>query len=212
MTFLPSLQVLAAFSLASLVLILTPGADMALFVGQAVSAGRLRGFVAMLGVSTGVFVHSLLAAFGLSALLAASATAFTAVKIAGVAYLVWLAVEAIRHGSALTLSASASARPLAHVYLMGLGVNLLNPKVVLFFLTFLPQFVSSTDPAAHAKLFFLGCYFLTLALPICSVLIQVADRFSRRVRRSPRIMRAFDWLFAGLMGTFALRLLFSRAD
>jgi threonine/homoserine/homoserine lactone efflux protein len=211
-TFLPSIEVLAAFSLASLVLILTPGADMALFLGQAVSAGRLRGFVAMLGVSTGVLIHSLLAAFGLSALLAASAPAFAAVKIAGVAYLIWLAIEAIRHGSALTLQAAAPPRPLAHVYLMGLGINLLNPKIVLFFLTFLPQFVSTTDPAAHAKLFFLGCYFMTLALPICSALILAADRFSRTVRGSPRIMRAFDWLFAGLMGTFALRLLFSRAD
>ena len=212
MTFLPSLQVLAAFTLASLVLILTPGADMALFVGQAVTAGRLRGFAAMLGVSTGVLIHSLLAAFGLSALLAASAPAFAAVKIAGVAYLVWLAIGAIRHGSALTLGAAAPARPLAQVYLMGLGVNLLNPKIVLFFLTFLPQFVSATDPAARAKLFFLGCYFMVLALPICSVLILAADRFSRTLRGSRRVMRAFDWLFAGLMGTFALRLLFSRAD
>lgn len=212
MTFLPSLQVLAAFSLASLVLIVTPGADMALFLGQAVTAGRLRGFAAMLGVTTGVLIHSLLAAFGLSALLAASAPAFAAVKIVGVAYLIWLAIEAIRHGSALNLRAAGEARPLAQVYLMGLGVNLLNPKIVLFFLTFLPQFVSATDPDAHAKLFFLGCYFMTLALPICSALILAADRFSRTVRRSPRVMRAFDWLFAGLMGTFALRLLFARAD
>jgi threonine/homoserine/homoserine lactone efflux protein len=145
-SFLPTLPVLGAFTLASFVLILTPGADMALFLGQTAAAGRLRGFAAMLGDTTGVLVHSLLAAFGLSALLAASAPAITAVKIAGALYLVWLAVAAIRDGSALALHGAVPRRPLGQVYLMGLGVNLLNPKVVVFFLTFLPQFVSITDP------------------------------------------------------------------
>jgi threonine/homoserine/homoserine lactone efflux protein len=211
-TFLPNAEVLVTFSFVSVVLILTPGADMALFLGQSMTAGRLRGFAAMLGVTTGVLIHSLLAAFGLSALLAASTPAFTALKISGVLYLGWLAIGAIRHGSALAIAGPTPARPLAQVYLMGLGVNLLNPKIVLFFVTFLPQFVSSADPQAHVKLFFLGCYFMTLALPICSALILAADRFSSAVRGSPRVRRAFDWLFAGLMGTFALRLLFSRAD
>jgi threonine/homoserine/homoserine lactone efflux protein len=167
----------------------------------------------MLGVSTGTIVHSLIAAFGLSALLAASALAFTALKIAGVAYLVWLAIGALRHGSALTLGNAAGARrPLGQVYLMGLGCNLLNPKVIMFFVTFLPQFVSASDPHAGAKLLFLGLYFVALALPICALLILLAERFTAAIRRSPRATRAVDWLFAGLMGTFAVRLLFWRAD
>jgi threonine/homoserine/homoserine lactone efflux protein len=213
MSFLPSLPVLAAFTLASVVLVLTPGADMALFLGQTVTAGRARGFAAMVGVTTGVLIHSLLAAFGLSALLAASATAFTAVKIAGAVYLVWLAVQALRRGSALALgNRNGDRRGIAQIYLMGLGVNLLNPKVVFFFLTFLPQFVSTADPQAGAKLFFLGCYFIALATPICALLILGAARFTAAIRRSPRLMRAVDWLFAGLMGAFALRLLSSRAE
>src|SRR5438270_12725719 len=140
MTFLPGIDVLAAYTLAALVLIFTPGPDMTLFVGQTLMAGRTRGFAAMLGASSGIAIHSLLAAFGLSALLAASATAFTVVKIAGVVYLIWLAIGAIRHGSALTLSPEAGGRqPIGRVFLVGLGVNLLNPKIVMFFLTFLPQ-------------------------------------------------------------------------
>jgi threonine/homoserine/homoserine lactone efflux protein len=213
MSLVPDLQVLLAFTLAGIVLVVTPGPDMALFLGQTLTAGRARGFAAMLGVTTGVVLHSLIAAFGLSALLAASAIAFTALKIAGVGYLLWLAVGALRHGSAFTLrSEDAARRPLGQVYLMGLGCNLLNPKIIMFFVTFLPQFVSVSDPHAGAKLLFLGLYFAVLAVPICALLILLAERFTAAVRRSPRATRTVDWLFAGLMGTFAVRLLFWRAD
>jgi threonine/homoserine/homoserine lactone efflux protein len=167
----------------------------------------------MLGVTTGVVLHSLTAAFGLSALLAASVVAFTALKLAGVAYLIWLAIGALRHGSALTLRRDAAVKqPLRKVYLLGLGCNLLNPKIIMFFVTFLPQFVSASDPQAGAKLLFLGLYFVVLALPICAILILAAERFTAAIRRSPRLTRAIDWLFAGLMGMFAVRLLFWRTD
>jgi threonine/homoserine/homoserine lactone efflux protein len=213
MSLVPDPHVLIAFTLAGVVLIITPGPDMALFLGQTLTAGRARGFAAMLGVITGTVLHSLIAAFGLSALLAASAVAFTALKIAGVAYLLWLAVGALRHGSAFTLrSEDAAPRPLGQVYLMGLGCNLLNPKIIMFFVTFLPQFVSASDPHAGAKLMFLGLYFVALSVPICALLILLAVRFTAAIRRSPRATRLVDWLFAGLMGTFAVRLLLWRTD
>jgi threonine/homoserine/homoserine lactone efflux protein len=213
MDFIPGLDTLAAFTLAALILIFTPGPDMAFFLGQTVAAGRVRGFVAMLGACTGVLGHAMLAAFGLSALLLASATAFTVVKIAGVAYLVWLAIQAIRHGSALTLSPeSGERRSLGKVYAMGIGINLLNPKVVMFFLTFLPQFVSADDAQASGKLLFLGLYFIAVAIPACGLLIVAAGRFTRAIRRSPRVMRVVDYLFASLMGVFAVRLLFARMN
>jgi threonine/homoserine/homoserine lactone efflux protein len=213
MTFLPSLEALVAFSAASFVLIFTPGPDMTLFLGQTLSGGRARGFAAMLGAFSGIVIHTFLAAFGLSAVLAASATAFTAVKFAGAGYLAWLAFNALRHGSALTLRPqSGAARSLMQIFFLGLGVNLLNPKIVMFFLTFLPQFVSASDPGAGAKLLFLGLYFNMLALPACAALILFAERFTAAIRRSPRAMRAIDWVFAGIMGAFAVRLLFVRGN
>ena len=212
MTILPAPEILAAFTLASLILIITPGPDMTLFLGQTLAAGRARGVAAMLGAMTGLLAHSLLAAFGLSALLVASATAFTAIKLAGAVYLVWLGVQAIRQGSALTLASGTRRRPLREVYLMGLGVNLLNPKIVMFFLTFLPQFVSARDPQAAAKLLFLGLFFIALAIPVCGALILAAERFTQAMRRSPLLMRAIDWTFAGLMGAFAARLLLARGS
>jgi threonine/homoserine/homoserine lactone efflux protein len=95
---------------------------------------------------------------------------------------------------------------------MGLGVNLLNPKIVMFFVTFLPQFVSVTDPHAGAKLLFLGLYFNLLGMPCCAAMILTAERFTAAIRRSPRLMRVIDYSFAGLMGAFAVRLLFTRAN
>ena len=213
MAFLPSLEVMIAYTAAGIVLVLTPGPDMTLFLGQTLSGGRARGIAAYLGASAGLVVHTMLAAFGLSALLAHSATAFGALKIAGVAYLLWLAFDALRRGSALTLSVGSGApQPLPQVFLMGVGINLLNPKIIMFFLTFLPQFVSASDPHAGDKLMFLGLYFIALAVPICFALIFAAARFTNAIRRSPRVMRAIDYLFAGLMGAFAVRLLFARAD
>src|SRR3954470_18169422 len=101
MNFLPETHVIAAYTAAAVLLILTPGPDMTLFLGQTLTGGRARGFAAMFGAFTGVMGHTLLATFGLSALLAASATAFTIVKFVGVGYLLWLAIDAIRNGSAL---------------------------------------------------------------------------------------------------------------
>ena len=213
MTFLPDPGVILAFTVAGIILVITPGPDMTLFLGQTLTGGRARGIAAFLGASAGLVVHTMLAAFGLSALLAHSATAFGVLKIGGALYLAWLAIDALCRGSALTLAPGvATPQPVGQVFLMGVGINLLNPKIIMFFLTFLPQFVSASDPHAGAKLMFLGLYFIALGIPICLALILLAERFTAAIRRSPRVMRAIDYLFAGLMGAFAVRLLFARAD
>lgn len=213
MTILPEPAILAAFILASVILIITPGPDMTLFLGQTINGGRARGFASMFGATAGLLVHSMLAAFGLSALLVASATAFTVIKVAGAGYLLWLAWQAIRHGSSLSLKPGRPSHlSLRRAFAIGLGVNLLNPKIVMFFLTFLPQFVSASDPDAPARLLMLGLLYALLTPPLCAPMILGAERFAAAMRGSPRIMRAFDWAFAGLMGAFAARLLFARAN
>jgi threonine/homoserine/homoserine lactone efflux protein len=213
MDFIPSLPVLAAYFLAVLVITFTPGPDMTLFLGKAIRQGRAAGMAAMLGASTGILIHSTLVALGLSALLAASATAFFVLKVAGALYLLWLAVEAIRHGSALNVQANGAPQatePLRRAWAAGLAVNLLNPKIIMFFVTFLPQFVSAGDPHASGKLFFLGVMLAVVAFPFCALMILFAARLSEGLKRSPRIMRAVDWLFAGVFGAFAVRLLFTQ--
>ena len=208
--FIPSLPVLAAFSFGCVILALTPGPDMALFLSRTLSGGRRLGFAAMLGAASGMLAHALLAGFGLSALLASSAAAFTALKITGATYLLWLAWGALRHGSAFSVASVGAPQSWRGAWLTGVGINLTNPKVVLFYLTFLPQFVDAGDPQASAKLMFLGLYILCIGVPVCSCIILVASRFVAAARANPRAMRLFDYSFAGLMGAFAARLLLAQ--
>ncbi len=213
MSYLPDLATLAAFTLASAVLIITPGPDMTYFVGQALTRGRAAGVAAALGASVGSMVHVTLAALGLSALIAASATAFQALKIAGAVYLLWLAVQALRGGSAFSPRAEKGAQPvsLRRIWAQGIGINVLNPKVVIFFITLLPQFVAAGDPAARWKLLTLGAWFVVLATIGCIALVFCAGGFAGFMRSSPRAMRAFDWIYASVLGAFAVKLLTTRA-
>jgi threonine/homoserine/homoserine lactone efflux protein len=163
---------------------------------------------AMLGAMTGCCVHTLLAALGLSALLAASATAFTVMKIVGAVYLLWLAVDAVRHGSSLNLRGGPGGDvSVWRTFLLGIGINLTNPKIVLFFVTFLPQFVDAADPHASEKLVFLGLYFIAFSAPLAVLMIFGAERIIALLKNRPRIMRGIDYTFAGLFGAFALKIL-----
>src|SRR6187397_2169226 len=147
MPFLPDAPVLFAYSLAAFVLFITPGPDMSLFLAKTVAGGRRAGIAAYTGASLGCVVHSLLAAFGLSALIAASPPAFFALKAVGAAYLLWLPIDAVRRGSSLHVRADVSSEPAFwRTLALGFSVNMTNPKVVLFFVTFLPQFVQADDP------------------------------------------------------------------
>ncbi len=209
--FVPALPVLAAYTVASIVLGLTPGPDMTLFLSKTVAQSRAAGLAAFGGATTGLVIHSVLIAAGLSVLLAASATAFTILKIVGAAYLAYLAWDAIRHGSALSLKKNGRLEPLRAVYLKGLMVNLLNPKIIVFFVTFLPQFVSPTDPEAAKKLLFLGLFFAVVNTPICVGLIFFADRIAAFLKRSPKATRLVDWVFATVLGAFAVRLVLAQS-
>lgn len=209
--FIPSLGTLAAFTLAAVALTITPGPDMTLFLGQTVANGRKAGFMSVAGACSGIVVHSLAAAIGLSALIAASPQAFEVLKWIGAAYLAFLAFDVLRNGSGLTQEGTSQPNSLKKAYLKGVMINLLNPKIILFFVTFLPQFVSPADPHASGKLLFLGLFFLVISVPIITPMIFGAERISNFLRGSKRATRVFDWLFAGVMGGFALKLLATQA-
>ncbi|MDQ6434067.1 LysE family translocator [Mesorhizobium sp. LHD-90] len=212
MTFIPDPSIIVQFAIATFIIAITPGPDMTLFVGRALSEGRAAGFACMAGALTGIVIHTALVALGLSALIVASPQAFFALKIFGAGYLVWLAWQAIRHGSAF--SPDATPRPprsLFKNWATGLGINLMNPKIILFFMTFLPQFVSASDPYAPGKLFFLGMMFIVLSIPITAPMVIAADRFAGLLRKSPRVTRIVDYLFAGVFSAFALKILTAQA-
>ena len=152
---------IALFVVSGLLLNFTPGADTLYIVGRSTLQGARAGVIAALGIGAGCCVHMLAAALGLSALLAASATAFTAVKLIGAAYLVYLGVSLWRSAARPQSATRAPARaaPMRAVFAQGVLTNVLNPKVALFFLAFLPQFVDADAPYKLVAFVFLGLVF-----------------------------------------------------
>lgn len=208
MSFIPDATVLVQFAIASVILAITPGPDMTLFVSRTLSQGRAAGLASMAGALAGTLVHTTLVVIGISALIVASPASFLVLKIFGAGYLVFLAYQSIRYGSAFSPETRTGPRiSVTKSFSIGLGVNLMNPKIILFFMTFLPQFVSAHDPNAAGKLFFLGALFVLISIPVTAPMVFAADRFAAAMKRSPRVTRAVDYLFAGVFSAFALKII-----
>ncbi|WP_176084856.1 LysE family translocator [Martelella sp. HB161492] len=214
MEFLPSISVLLTFTAATMLLAITPGPDMTLAVGKAMREGKSAGLMVILGTNCGLVVHTLLVAFGVSALIVASPLAFAMLKTGGAAYLLFLTVNAIRKGSNFVMDSEnrAERRPgaLGKAFVNGLSVNLLNPKVIIFFMTFLPQFVVASDPYVTAKLIFFGVWFILTSLPITLGTTLAADQLSGWLKAHRRALRVIDYLFAGVFSAFAVKILMTR--
>lgn len=195
--------VLLAFVPAALALNLTPGADMMFCLGQGLRSGARPAVAASAGISVGAFVHAALAGLGLSALIAALPWAFDVIRWIGVAYLLFLAWQSLRQGP---LDATAAPAPALRAFKEGLLVNLTNPKVILFVLAFVPQFV---DPARGAILMQFLIFGAVLALGgfIVNGLVGVfAGGIGRRLTQSPGFARWLGRVSAGIFAGLALRL------
>ncbi len=211
MNFIPDYHLLAAYIVGVFVIAVTPGPDMTFFLGRTIAKGVTFGLAALLGASTGVLVHSMLVAFGLSALIVASPSLFLGVKIAGAVYLLWLAIDAIRNGSTLRFEkASSKQSSFAAAWLQGIAINLLNPKVILFFITFLPQFVSVSDPDARGKLLFLGAVFSVFSFIVMVPMILAASKLTGWLKANPKVTRIVDYVFASVFGAFAVKILLTE--
>jgi threonine/homoserine/homoserine lactone efflux protein len=194
---------LPLFVLSGLLLNMTPGQDTFYIVGRSVAQGRRAGVLSVLGITAGCCVHTLAAAFGLSAILATSATAFLAVKLAGAAYLVYLGVRmlfSVPHIAAPP--AELRAEPSWAIFRAGFLTNVLNPKVALFFLAFLPQFIAPSAPSKLAAFLFLGVVFMFNGTLWCLLLVWCASAVSGRFRSNRRtgtvVTRAAGVMFMGL--------------
>lgn len=200
---MPDVQHLLLFIAAGWLLNLTPGPDVLYIVTNSLRSGARAGMVAGLGITAGCFVHIFAAAVGVSALLAASATAFTVLKWMGAAYLLWTGINILfsrRPPAATDLMAAAASepqRPLKAVFIGGFWTNVLNPKVAIFFLAFVPQFIAP-DAASPALAFaMLGVLFNLNAIPVNVGWALVAAWMARR----DAVQRGMHWLdrAAGVM-------------
>ncbi len=189
---------------ACLALNLTPGADMMFCLGQGLRAGPRAAMAANLGIAAGCMVHTTLAGLGLGALAASHPLAFDAIRWIGVAYLLWLALQALRHP--LHLQATAVTRkPHLRVFRDALAVNLLNPKVILFILAFLPQFVDPAGPVLPQFLL-LGGILALGGLLINGLVGTFAGSIGGRLARSPAAARWLPRVSAAIFTALAARL------
>jgi threonine/homoserine/homoserine lactone efflux protein len=199
------------FILSGLVLNITPGPDTAYIVGRSAQFGWRGGAAAALGISTGCLVHVFGCAIGLSALLAASAAAFTAVKWAGAAYLCFIGIKMLlsrESAPAAAPSVGADAVPLSKGFWQGALTNVLNPKVALFFLAFLPQFVEEAAPHKALAFIVLGAIFIFNGTLWCLGVALVSARTASRFRQSGAAMawinRALGSMFVYLGARMAM--------
>lgn len=196
---------IALFIISGLLLNITPGADVAYIVSRGASLGWRCGIVAALGIGAGCFVHVFSAALGLSAILATSATAFTVVKLAGAAYLVWIGLSMWRgkaKGDEDVPEREYLRVSMRRIFMQGFLTNALNPKVALFFLAFLPQFVSADSPAKPVAFLVLGVIFTVNGTLVnmgwAWAAARVSSLFNGGGRYSTWLKRMAGTLFIGL--------------
>lgn len=185
------------FLSAALLLNISPGPDMVFIFGHTLRRGRDAGFAAMLGIWTGASLHVLTAAIGLSAVLYASAAAFMVVKWVGALYLLYLGVRLLmsRDRASAAGEDGTPPAPMRSIYAQGALVAALNPKVAVFFLAFLPQFVVAGAGPAGAQLFLHGCLIIAVAACVEPPLVLFGARLAHRLGPNPRLQ---SWMNRGL--------------
>jgi threonine/homoserine/homoserine lactone efflux protein len=206
-----SIEQVFGFLAAAVLITLSPGPDNMLVLGIGMSKGRARGMAFGLGCALGCLSHTLLATIGVSALIAASPAAFTALKVAGGLYLVWLGLQALRsRGGAQASAAGARAEPLSALFMRGMLANAINPKVVLFFLSFLPQFVVAAHGHANLQTAALGIIFTAQAALLFGLLGFFSGAVGAWLARRPNAGMWLDRLAGGIFVALGLKLLVSR--
>lgn len=205
------IQHFTLFLAAGILLNLTPGPDTAFILGRSIAGGRRIGVASALGIGLGSVCHTCAAALGLSAFLATSAWAFGFLKLAGAFYLIFLGVKTLLQRTTLAADASRTPRTSARAaFKQGIITNLLNPKVAIFFLAFLPQFIESTAPNKLPAFLFLGFTFVTTGTVWCLILAWGAGTISRRLRANERLSVWLNRALGGLFVALGLRMATSR--
>jgi threonine/homoserine/homoserine lactone efflux protein len=190
---------------ASVALTMAPGPDNIFVLTQGIARGRKPAIITALGMCSGISVHTTAAAFGVSAVFYSSVLAFNLVKYAGAAYLLFLAYKTLKDRSAIKLAAADDRASMA-LFKRGFIMNVLNPKVAMFFLAFLPQFVTPNTGYIPLQMLFLGLIFMTQAVIIFCLIGFFSGSIGNFILARPGIAKRFDWLTAGVFASLGVRL------
>lgn len=200
----------ALFIAVSWALIVAPGPDMLYVITRGMAHGRRAGMLSAVGVVCGILVHTTAAAFGLTLILQTSAIAFLAVKFVGAAYLVYLGIQAWREKTAFHLRGSASTATSQSLFWQGVLSNVLNPKIAIFFLAFLPQFVDPTGGRVALQMGFLGLTFAGFGLCFLLLVGYSSGSIGRWLTYRPQYARPFQRLAGGILIALGIRLALSE--
>jgi threonine/homoserine/homoserine lactone efflux protein len=201
------IETLTHFSLASILLALSPGPDNIFVLMQSAIHGRLSGFAIILGLFTGILFHTMAVSLGVAVIFQTSVLAFTALKIAGVAYLLYLAFKAFFSPAAAIQEQKSQRVSLGKLYRMGVIMNITNPKVSLFFLAFLPQFTSPERGPVSAQVILLGAIFALAAFPVFGTIALLAGTIKTWLHRSPKAPGILNRIAGSVFVALALKLL-----
>jgi threonine/homoserine/homoserine lactone efflux protein len=208
---LPPLPVFLAFVTAGLALNVVPGADMTFVIASAARGGRRDGILAATGIGAGTLVHIAAAVLGLSAILASSETLFNIIKWVGAAYLLYIAISLVVWREESAARSAATARKSGwSLFRAAALVNILNPKVAIFFLAFLPQFVDTGARVPALQILCLGLWFDFVGTIVNGVIAVVAASTAQRLRHVTWLSTGARWVAATTMGGLAFRLAFSQ--
>jgi threonine/homoserine/homoserine lactone efflux protein len=188
---------IALFIAASALLAIAPGPDVIYVLTRGVAQGPRAGIAAALGFAAGCIFHTVLAAVGIAALIRSSELAFDLVRYAGAAYLVWIGIQALRHRSAFSVEAARDQKALATIFRQSVIGNMLNPKVTLFFLAFLPQFVNTPAGNIGWQMALLGVIFMGVTIVVFGAVAIFSGWIGNWVRRKPVIGERLN-VFAGI--------------
>jgi len=203
---------LPLFIISGLLLNIMPGPDSLLIMTRSATQGWRAGVAASLGIGAGTLVHIFAAALGLSALLSTSATAFTVVKLVGAAYILTMAVGLLRSRKATreTTAPALPALPYRKIFAQGFLTNVLNPKVALFFLAFVPQFIHADAPNKALAFIVLGCIFNFNGMLWCSALALTTAKASERIKLDPTVSLWLNRATGGLFVWLGVKLALSK--
>jgi RhtB (resistance to homoserine/threonine) family protein len=200
------------FLAAGILLNLTPGSDTMYILGRSIAGGKKAGVLSALGISTGAFIHTLFAAIGLSVILAQSAAAFNIVKYAGALYLIFLGFKALlaKSDSGSQVPGIMSEVSYKRIYLSGILTNVLNPKVAIFFLAFLPQFIDPNYANSALPFLVLGLSFVTTGTVWCIILALFSAHLSSRINQNLKIKDYLDKITGVVFILLGIKLAFSK--
>jgi threonine/homoserine/homoserine lactone efflux protein len=201
-----SLETITAFFLASILLALAPGPDNIFVLTQSALHGKLSGVVVMLGLCTGILFHTAAVALGVAVIFQASAIAFTVLKMVGVCYLLYLAWQVFRAAPEQIQMQDSPKKSLGILYRRGIIMNVTNPKVSIFFLAFLPQFVDPQRGAVSLQMVSLGTIFIVSTIFIFGAVALIGGTLGDWLNRSAKAQRAMNWIAGTVFVGLALKL------